>query len=162
MVLITGWIAVQRDGLIDFNLEQYSLNITTDSTLGSDDKVAVWFYTSQGVYAGGLSLYFSSTPQYWIGYCSSGYTNFSTNLPPDNDKVWRITLSRTSGIRLVVHCNEVEVLNILMSDSTCGSSVWSDYWSREVAKIMFPSFDTASDYYQPQPLGNCVQLTCKI
>ena len=142
--------------LIDFNLEKYSLNIKTDSTIGSNDVVHVQFRTSQGYYAGALKLYFFSTPQYWIGACSSGNTNFPTNLPPGKDKVWRVTLTRTSGIRLVVHCNEEEVLNALMSDSTCGSNDWStSYWSKEVAKIMFLSGDTASDYYQPQP-GSCI------
>ena len=154
-VTTSGWIAVQRDVMIDFNLEQYSLNITTNSTLGSEDKVIVQFYTSQGYYAGGLYLYYPSPPQYWIGACSLQHTTFPTNLPPDNEKVWRVTLTRTSGIRLVVHCNEVKVINILMSDSTCSDGRWSTYWSGEVAKILFFSRDTASDYYQPQP-GNCV------
>ena len=155
VVSTTGWIAVQRDVLIDFNLEEYSLNITTDSTLGSDDKVSVWFYTSQETLAGYLNLYFSSTPQYLISRCNSDYTNFPTNLPSDKDKVWRVTLTKISGIRLVVHCNEEEVVNTLISGSTCDNSDWSiyRYWSREVAKILFSSWDTASDYYQPQP-GN--------
>ena len=155
MVIITGWIAVQPWVQIDFNPEQYSLNIKTDSTLGSNDEVIVYLYTSQGDYVGELHFYFTSTPRYRISYCSLDYTNFPTNLPSDNDKVWRITLTRTSGIRLVVHCNEVEVLNILMSDSTCGASSWSTFWSREVAKIKFYSRGTASDYYQTQP-GSCV------
>jgi len=165
LVTTSGWIAVERSKDITFNLEEYSLNIKTDSTLGSDDRVRVLFYyTSKADFAGGLDLRFFSTPVYKIQYCSSDYTNFPTNLPSDNDKVWRVTLTRTSGIRLVVHCNEVEMINILMSDSTCdvGFSVWSTYWRVEVAKIRFNSYDTASDYYQPQPLGNCVQLRCKI
>ena len=145
--------------MIDFNLEQYSLVIKTDSTLGSNGVVGLRFYTSQGDSAGYLNLYFSSTPQYRIGACSSGRTNFPTNLPPDNNKVWRITLTRTSGIRLVVHCNEEEVLNTLISDSTCSSSYWSTNWSKEVAKIEFPFYDTASDYYQPQP-GSEVRGSC--
>ena len=155
MVIITGWIAVQHDVMIDFNMEEYSLVIKTDSTLGSNDVVFLLLYTSQGDYAGGLYLYFYSTLVYKIEYCSSGSAYFPTNLPSDNDKVWRVTLTRTSGIRLVVHCNEKEVLNTLMSDSTCGDSRWSTYWTGEVAKIKFLSYDTASDYYQPQP-GSCV------
>ena len=147
--------SVQRGVLIDFNLEQYSLNIMTDSTLGSDDVVDVDLYTSQGDWVGYLNLDFNSTPQYFIWPCSLVPTNFPTNLPPGKDKIWRVTLTRTSGIRLVVHCNEEEVLNTLMSDSTCGDRDWSTYWSREVAKIRFYYYDTASDYYQPQP-GSCV------
>ena len=146
MVIIPGWIVVQRNVKIDFNLEEYSLAIKTDSALGSNDAVRMWFFTSQGVSAGYLNFYFTNnTPRYRIGYCSSGRTNFPTNLPTDNDKVWRVILTRTSGIRLVVHCNEKEVLNTLMSDSTCGLSSWSTHWSREAAKIKFLSSDTASD-----------------
>ena len=159
MEITTGWIAVQLRGVyIDFSLELYSLNIKTDSTLGSNDIVDVGFYTSQGHLVGYVSLYFYSTPQYYIGRCSSGRTNFPTDLPTATDKVWRVTLTRTSGIRLVVHCNEVEVLNTLMSDTTCDDRDWSTSWSGEVTKIKFAAHDTASDFYKPVKPGNCVYV----
>ena len=156
MVITTGWIAVQRDVYIDFSLERYSLNIKTDSMPGSSDVVRLQFYTSQRDPAGGLFLYFYSTPQYWIARCSSSYTNFPTDLPTATDKVWRVTLTKTSDIRLVVHCNGVEVLNTLISDTKCGRSYWSSYLSGEVAKIKFTASDTASDFYKPVKPGNCV------
>jgi len=157
-----GWVAVQRTATLYFNMEQYSLEIKTDSTLGSKDMVRVFFYTSQlDVRSGGLFFDFSSSPQYAFFDCSSSRINLPTDLPTATDKVWRVTLTRTSGIRLVVHCNEVEVVNTLMSDSTCRYSPWSTRWSsREVAKIRFESSDTASDYYQPQ--GGCVFRRFKI
>ena len=156
MIITTGWIAVQRGvDIIDFSLEQYSLDIKTDSTVGSDDYVRMGFNSQEG-HAGGLRLYFYSTPQYYIGYCSSADTNFLTDLPTATDKVWRVT--RTSGIRLVVHCNEVEVLNTLISDETCGRNDWSTYWSRSIAKIKFTASDTASDFYKPVKQGNCVYV----
>ena len=117
----------------------------------------VWFYTSPSDFAITFRLYFSSTPGYYIGRCSSGHTNFPTDLPTATDKVWRVTLTRTSGIRqLVVHCNEVEVLNTLISDTTCDRNDWSTYWSGEVAKIKFTSYDTASDFYKSVKPGYCV------
>ncbi|XP_063682557.1 uncharacterized protein LOC134817350 [Bolinopsis microptera] len=144
-----GWIPVQRSSRIVFDLEKCPLEIKTDSILGSRDTVLVWFYTSSGDYVGGASIRFSSSPQYWISRCSSsGYTNFPTTLPSAKDKDWRMTLTRTSGIRLVIHCNEEEVLNILISDSTCSNSAWNQTWSRNIKKIMFSSQDTASNYYR--------------
>ena len=143
---MTGWIAVQRDVMINFNLEQYSLNIKTDSTLGSDDEVVVELFTSQGDWAGALLLHFTSTPQYEIWPCKSGFTNFPTNLPPGKDKIWRVTLNRTSGIRLVIHCNEEEVLNMLMSASTCDDSEWREFLNIKIATIMFSSLDNATDF----------------
>ena len=113
----------------------------------------VWFFTTQRVWVGGVEISFTSNPQYWLYYCSSSPTNFPSNLPSEVDKIWRITLDKTAGIRLIMHCNGVEVLNILMSDNTCDDSVWREYWSRDAEKIYFSVYDTASDYYRAGETG---------
>ncbi|KAL5257686.1 hypothetical protein ACHWQZ_G012567 [Mnemiopsis leidyi] len=140
-----NWVAVKQD----FDLETTPLEIKTDSVLGSGDQMYMYFCTSEGVRAGGIGLLFTSTPQYYLYYCSLK-TNFPTDLPVARDKVWRIGITRTSGIRLQIHCNDVEVLNILMSDTTCSNKKWSwiKYWTRVKNKIYFTSEDTASDYYR--------------
>ena len=132
---------------IDAHLENSPLEIKTDSSLDSDEKVSVWFYTSGGSYAGGVNLLFTSTPQYELMGCTSN-TNFPAAIPTDTKKVWRISLTKTSGIRLVIHCNEVEVLNVLLESTCSSSSHWSHYRSKDVEKISFSSLDTASDYYR--------------
>ena len=117
------------------------------------------FYTSGRSYVGSVGIRFSSTPQYYIPYCTYSYTNFPVSLPKEVKKVWRITQSRNSGIRLLIHCNNVEVLNILMSDSTCSDSSWSTYWSRTVGNAWFhPSSDTASDYFRAGQSGRIVYI----
>ena len=144
----TGWMEVRHGVFIDADLENSPLEIKTDSSLGSDERVYLDLRTSEGDSAGDVILYFTSTPQYQLRYCTTSRTNFTTGLPTGTNKVWKISLTRTSDIRLVIHCNEVEVLNVLMSDSTCSSSYWSKYWSRDVGKIYFDDSDTASDYYR--------------
>ena len=126
------------------------MEIMTDSELGiSEERMQLFFYNSLGYYAGGFNLFFSSIPWYWIQFCTiSLRTNFPTDLPAARNKIWRITLTKTSGIRLQIHCNNVEVLNILLSDTTCGKSDWSTYWNREIEKIRFGPFDSVSDYYR--------------
>ncbi|KAL5263951.1 hypothetical protein ACHWQZ_G005142 [Mnemiopsis leidyi] len=162
IVLLTGvtadiqgnWTAVKPA----VDLETTPLEIKTNSTLGSGDEVEVYFYNSQGEVAGRVWIYFSSTPQYLLYWCSSS-TNFTSNLPAAVDKVWRISLNRTSGIRLQIHCNDVEVLNFLLSDDTClNYSYWRKYWSRDVEKIAFSAGDAASDYYRlyQQGKGNLI------
>ncbi|KAL5263945.1 hypothetical protein ACHWQZ_G005136 [Mnemiopsis leidyi] len=151
IVLLTGvtadiqgdWTAVKPA----VDLETTLLEIKTNSTLESEDYVEVYFYNSQGEDAGGVYIYFTSTPQYRLYWCSSR-TNFTSNLPAAVDKVWRISLNKTSGIRLQIHCNDVEVVNFLLSDDTCDRSYWRKYWSRDVEKIAFSIYDTASDYYR--------------
>ena len=105
-------------------------------------------YNSQGEFAGGVIISFSSTLQYYLSWCTS-FTNFPSTLPSAVDKVWRISLTKTSGITLLIHCNDVEVLNLLLSDEICnGYRDWRDFWSRDVEKIAFSEHDTASDYYR--------------
>ena len=115
-----NWIEV----FPEINLETIPLEFITDSAIGSGDKVSVYFYDSEGYDSGTFSVSFTSTPQYNIGFCSAWNrgTNFPVSLPTDVEKVWRITRDRNSGIRLLIHCNNVEVLNILMSSNTCSDS----------------------------------------
>ena len=125
----------------------------------------VKFYTSEKDYVGSVQIRFSSSTEYFIRYCMHG-TNFAVSLPTEVEKVWRISLNRNSGIRLLIHCNNVEVLNILMSDSTCSDSSWSTYWgtywSRTVGKFRLrPIFNSASDYYRAGQSGEtvCIHTT---
>ena len=140
---------MQLNKFLEWDLESTPLEIRTNSMLGSNDRVRVIFYSAEGEHAGQVSLYFRSTLQYDLNWCSSSSYNLPVAPPSATDKVWRITLTRTAGVRLVIHCNEVEVLDMLLSDATCSDSDhWSTVWSRDVTKIEFHSDDKASDYYK--------------
>jgi hypothetical protein len=138
---------------LDFDLENTPLEIRTDSEVGSDEQVNVYFHSGRRDYAGAVQIYFKSTEQYKLGWCIPTETDFPTTLPSTKEKVFRITLTRNSGVRLKIHCNEVEVLNVLISGTTCTGSIWSKIWSRDVERIEFRSKDTASDYYRPYIIG---------
>ena len=120
--------------------------------VGSNEKVKVEFYSANDDLAGVVTLSLTSTPQYSLTLCKL-LTNFPTALPSETDKIWRITLTRTSGVRLVIHCNNKEVLNEVLSGITCSKiyeTAWSTYWARDVEKIRFPSGNNvASDFYRP-------------
>ena len=133
----------------EWDLESTPLEIKTDSVLGSTDKVAV-VLLSGNAYTGVIYLFFTSPQQYHLSWCTVGNYNLHVNPPSDNEKIWRISLTRTAGVRLVIHCNEVEVLNTLLSQE-CRYTFWSTVWNRDVKKISFRSSDTASDYYRTQP-----------
>ena len=111
--------------------------------------MSVFFYTAKGKDGGMVNLYFSSPPQYILSYCMPSRTNFLTDLPSETDKVWTISLKRTSSeIRVVVYCNNKEVVNDAASEETCTHSSWNYRWSREVGKIKFSIGDEASDSYR--------------
>ena len=76
-------------------METTSLQIKTDSALGSGDKILLYFFTDQengaqlgkiieDTYAGGLGLSFDSTYKYWLTKCTvSGYpVNFEADVVP--------------------------------------------------------------------------------
>ena len=102
-------------------------------------------------FAGGVSFSFTSPPKYQLTKCNTSWTNFSVDLPHETDKIWTIALSRTTGKRqLIIHCNDTEVVNVVVSDKTCNESDWVTTWGIDVTEIQFLSgLDTASDYYRP-------------
>ena len=130
---------------IQWNPDTQGITFTTDSTVGSGEKVGVLFSDNTGSYAGGVLIYFNTTIQYYIDRCTS-YTYFPVSLPAAPDKTWTITYN-TAEQRVVYYCNGVQVLNFLISDSECTQSNWRTYWERKQTQIYFYSYDTASDSY---------------
>ena len=116
----------------------------------------LYFKDAQNNDAGGVQILFSSPQQYYLLFCRR-WTDFPTTLPSATKKIWRITLDKSEGIRLKIHCNGVEVANVQLSDHMCTneiySSSWSHYWSKDVTQLSFNSYDTASDYYKPYYTG---------
>ena len=154
----SGWRSVTISTMINYDVESYPLEIKTDSVLGNKDyeQIKVWFYTAEETDVeeniGGFYVNFKSTPQYWVYRCK-GYTNFPAALTIATEKIWRITVTKSSGVRLKVFCNGEEVLDLLLSESTCTyspySSTWNSYWTQDMAKIRFYHSDTASDFFRP-------------
>ena len=111
----------------------------------------VRFLTAQGELAGGINLFFTTPPKYKLLSCITNRVDLPTNLPSDTDKVWQVTLTKKTGARhILLLCNSMEVVNLVLSDSTCSSTDWNT-WSQDVKKIQFTSQDTASDFYLSHP-----------
>ena len=138
--------------MINCDMEHSPLDIKTDSIEESGDTIKVLLYTApKGKSAvGGIELNFTSTVQYRISHCTSSYSNFPISLPSAKDKVWRITLNKNTGIRLQIQCNEVVVLDLLLSEDTCNHRDWRD-WYRHDSWIRFSRGDNASDLYRCMP-----------
>ena len=117
----------------------------------------MYFYNSQGHSAGVVSIHFYSPALYYLSWCTPSHTNFPSTLPTAVDKVWRISLNKTAGIRLKIHCSNVEALNFLLSNETCDKSYWRMMWTRDVEKIAFSDSDSASDYYRPYQQGGSIE-----
>ena len=130
---------------IPWDLEAIPLQIKTDSALGSDERIWVWMYNEDGSFIGTVIVKFSSTMQYWIGSCTSTYTDLRVQPPVEVDKIWTITKTETA---VIITCNNVEVLNYLFADGSNSDCV--KRWDGNVVEqILFDSsIDTASDFYR--------------
>ena len=130
---------MQRGTKVDFDLEKTPLEIKTDSVAaaGNSDNLWVFFFSeyisadeaSDHTYAGGVKIFFTYPPKYFLVDCSlnsQGY-DFPTSPTTEVNKVWRITVAKTYVTRrFVIHCNEVEVLNVQLADDFCeGIKDWS-------------------------------------
>ena len=137
-----------RGSSIGFNLETSPLELKTivDAGIGDQVKIVLQLYDAEDSYAGGLFLSLGSAPQYSLDGCTE-LKELSKLRVDQRDK--KLTVSKQRGPRIKIFCNDVKVLDVKMSDSTCsGDSDWNQIWSRDVVKIQFLYDDTASDYYR--------------
>ena len=156
MIYISDWIAVERNVFIPWDLEGTPLQIKTNSTLGSGDRIRGNMYDKGGSNIGYVRVEFSSTVQYYIGSCSNSWADLPVQPPVEVDKIWTITKTETA---IIITCNNVEVLNYLLADSSNSNCVTN--WGGDVVeKIKFSSdWDTASDFYRA---GESLNLTYHI
>ena len=136
----------QYDQKIPADLGTSFLNIRTDSAVGSDERMVMWFYQEDRAVAGSFYIHFSGTVDYLVGNCASvtSYTAFPTILPEEKNKEWVI---EKRGRRVRVYCNGKEVLDVTVTAELCDSYAdWDETWGREADYVHFPSkWDAASD-----------------
>ena len=134
---------------IKYDLNNFPLKIKTDSEVGSLHEVNVRFFTAEDrLAAGGVYLKFSDPLKFKLGACSSVWTEFPTDPPSDTGKIWKITVTKTvGGVRnVLIHCNEVEVLNVLISEIFCDDTKW-ERWKRNAGRIRFIDDERATEFY---------------
>nr|AFK75460.1 putative secretory peptide-50 [Pleurobrachia bachei] len=142
------WSPVVPGTYIQFDLESTPLQIKTNSTAGSGELIAVYTYTADLSYIGGVLVQFNSPIQYIISYCNTSWASLSVQPGDEADKIWTIWKTATA---LSIECNGVEVLNYQFSDSV-GAKCASQWGGDVVEKIAFDSiYETASDSYRAKP-----------
>ena len=142
-----NWIPVTHLLKIVYDLEKFPLEIKTNSKLGSHEFLALRFFEYTPLnnypdryemfYSGGFEILFSSTPQYYIQLCTYPWLDFLTTLPSAAEKIWKITLDKSSGIRVKVHCNELLVVDFSVSRENCSYPKWQMWWMNDVTDIWF-------------------------
>eukprot|EP00116_Pleurobrachia_bachei_P005712 sb/3465974/ len=140
---VLDWTAVEQNVKIPWDLEATPLQIKTDSTLDSKEKIYVRMFGKDNIAMGSLFVWFSSQIQYKIGHCRTDYTDLPVEPSMEVDKIWTITKTKAA---LIISCNGVEVLNYLFADSSESDCVTR--WGGDVEEIMITGLDKASDFYR--------------
>ena len=157
---ISEWTAVTLyNAYIPWDLETTPLQVKTDSTAGSNDRIFVAMFDKDRNWLANVGMKFSSPMQYWINYCYS-LGNLPVQPPVEVDKIWTITKTDTN---IIITCNNVEVLNYLFVDTITFTNCVSRVGGDVVEEIQFRdegSKDKAFDFYRAGKGLDLIHTTC--
>ena len=126
------------------DLEGTSLQIKSDSTLGSDEQMRVNMFDKDSIFIHSVRVRFNVMIQYWITNCTiDKWVDLPVQPPVDVDKIWTITKTENAYIWT---CNNVEVLNYLFAESYDSRCVWQGDIVDEI--VFHPKRDSASDFFR--------------
>jgi len=143
-----GWIpAGVRTKIIHFHIKSTSLQIQTDSKVGSGDLLWVQFAKLNALKDNhGIRVSFKDPPRFMIDSCTSWA---DAKFPPscaNKNRVWTIT--KQYGM-LQLYCNGGQIFDLEFAKST--KSTCRNQWSVDTTHIKFVKGDTSSDNYRPLP-----------
>ena len=149
--MLPDWIPVQHGVDINFDLDSTPLEIKTGEHLSDG-----WRFVGIVLNAGSSeAIYFdfNSPPQYHLRYCHTANQVFSSSIPTETDKIWRI--SKLPGPKLVIQCNEETILDFTFSDETCPYINWRIFWNGDVKTIKFlDRIEEVSKFYRKSQSGS--------
>ena len=131
-----------------YDLEASPIEIKTRSGLGDGDELWVYFEDTNGGYAGSLKIdWKDSWVYYYLDFCHNDrYSEpLPTYVPMLDINVLRITKMLEPHDRLKLHYNDVEVLDVKMSEY-CDKSKWYQFWGKDVEFVEFLS--STSEFYR--------------
>ena len=135
------------DDYWQYDLENNPIQLRTKSVVGSGDNLEIFFENDEEEDAGDIYIYLDTPPTYELYGCTYESLKFPTELPDEVDKVWTFALSRDDGERrVVIHCNDREVLDMVISGVTCDLDDWRDYWDLDVTRVFIVGGD---GFYRP-------------
>ena len=105
---------------MEFDLENEALEIKTDSAVGSDEYVQMYVFADSDNRMGSIEIKWTTIgkdPTYYFGNCMGEAATFSKSLPAGDEKIWRITMSKTAEDKqFTIHCNDEEMASVKFSE----------------------------------------------
>ena len=125
-------------------MADYSLQILTNSTTGSVDKVQLWFFTPGNNWYN--EIQFKAPIEASVSSC--GWSSLR-DAPTQQIKVWTLTVTSST---FLLQCNGFDVRRIVFADVQDDGSKCAETWTRDLTelKLNFNNQDTASLKYRKQ------------
>ena len=138
-----NWAVVRKPAKHSYNLED-TLAITTDSVMGSNEKIAIKFEpTKSGSFNRQVYLQFTaSRMRYTINACTGYNSVILATVPSDQNKVWEITRSKK---KIIITCNGVKLIDLEYKN---GLPDCQETWNKNDKEVQFLSSDSASDKFR--------------
>ena len=137
-------IKTSTDTRINHDWSSGPIYFKTNSADGSDGNIDIIIYNEQDGLVENFEYRFSERT-FMLYSCMTEFDDLHTNPPNAVEKEWEI--ARLPGPRVTIHCNNVKVVDLLMSASSCDKNIWSSSYNEEMTKFRFCTCDTASYSY---------------
>ena len=125
-------------------MDTTTLWIKTSASLGTDNIIAVSFYTMNGEQVGKLVIGTINPPTWYLSGCTRNKRRIYYFCPQ-----LRITVKRSSH-DILVYCENNEVISVnYMNNYDCDMQHASTIWSNDIAEILFGFENTAAVSYKP-------------
>ena len=124
------------------NFEESSLEVKSNSMLGSGDLLRLSFLNDVQEQSGNLRITFDDPPKFFIKKCLSEDEVFNIPSSDDEKRIWRIT--REDDI-ISVFCNGEAVVSFSVASS---STKCKKMWSATTSFVKFMADDKASNGYR--------------
>jgi hypothetical protein len=121
------------------NVDSAGIQFKTDSVLGENDHINVFFLNKDDKETGTFYIQFNDRMVIHPNGClASGTLKLSAAIPSENEKIW--TVSFNDELRLTIDVNGVILYNVLMSE--CTSQSWANNWKIGTVSIDIESRDS--------------------
>ena len=142
----------ERSRNINIDIHSTTLQVYTDSEIGSGDKFWAKFQETADETVRGLSFYFKSPPTLTIGFCPIDEIEISSSkLGTDKNRIWTIVLE---NLNIKILCNGIEIIDYDLQNA--GSEHCRNKWNFGPSQLKFSSEDNASDLYREYATGEQV------
>ena len=129
----------KKKPFIPVSLEACYLHVKTSIAVKknrkSGKKLEILFFNESYEFVSGITILFEWKSEYKLDKCMKKSRPFDTHVPTELHRLWSI---EKRGMRIIVSCNGVKVLDFTATSKTCDDEKWNALsWGSNVVEMKF-------------------------